>query len=1579
MTYRFAAFLTAVALLALTGVAVTTREASAAITDPFVQQFGINANGAVMLRGNANLRCPAAATGCTAGQGGSATTGQNESLNNNGYDMAHNNTDSDPVTFNHSAATVTLPAGSTVLYAALYWSADTKAGTNGTAATTPADKGKVLFRTPAGGGWTTITRDRIYAPTSLTAYQAVADVTSLVSGGRSGTYEVANIQSGTGRDRYAGWALAIAYHDDGQPMRSLRIYDGFGVVSSASTSLTIDIAGFQTRQSGAVDTDIGTVVYEGDLGKTGDTLKLDTNAMGDTLNPANNFFNSTVSEADTAVAGRDPAWSNLMGVDIDQYNANGRLANGATSASLTLTTNAGGETFYPGVVTFTTTLYAPKLVTVITPTDMNGGDVLPGDEIEYRILVRNDGTDTAGNSTLIDAIPTGTTFVPGSIAVAGVASDDSPYAGGKVTFGLGTLAYGQSTYVTYRVRVNDSTRPGADIVNVPNTSYQGSTSPLVLTGIGDADTRTVRQPDTDLRAAVTVSPSVVQRAVASNPVNYTIGVTNRGPNMEPEPTAVLDLPAGVTPSVTQPAGCSASGQRITCTLGALASGSTGTVTVPAVADGSAATTATATLTVSGIGADPAPADNTATADLRVNAAPQPQPETAGADGGTPVTIPVRANDTDPDDATNTLTVSVTTAPLHGWTVVNADQTVTYTPEPGWRGTDTFTYTLTDPQLGTGTATVTVTTGNTPPAAVDDQIATARGRPVTVPVLANDTDANGDTRTLLSVTQPAPGTGTVTISGDDVNYTPPSSSYQGAAVFTYTISDGNGGTATGNVRVDVGNTVPVAADDTGVTGYLGTVTVPVLANDTDPDGDTLSVLSVTQPAGGTGTVVIDGTGVRYTAPAGFSGDATFSYTVSDGNGGTATAQVVVTVANAPPVAVDKTATTAYGTPVTVDAVAGSSDPNGDPRSVLSTTAAGNGSVVRNADGTVTYTPNMRFSGVDQFDYTLADGRGGTATARITVTVANGVPVARDDTVTATSNAPVTIDVRANDTDPNDDPLTVTVDTPPAHGTARVVGGRVVYTPAAGYHGPDSFHYTVSDGRGGSAGATATITVLNVAPVARADSVATDSATAVTIPVLDNDTDPNGDALSVSATTAPAHGTVVRTAAGTLVYTPAPGFVGIDAFTYTVVDPAGLSDTTTVTVTVHNAPPIAVDDRFPVEPGRATTLPVLANDIDPNTGQTLTVVSVGRAGKGTVRLTGGTVVYTPEKGATGTDTFTYVITDDRGETDEATVTVVIDELPSASPDTASTTSGKAVDIDVTANDTDPEGGALTVVSAGKPAHGTARVVGGRVRYTPKTGFTGRDAFSYTVKDAAGHSVTSTVTVTVTPAPVLPAAPDKAVRGEPGKPLLITMPSTDRSGHQIKIKSIGTPENGTARLNSDGTVTYTPKAGFRGTDTFTYDAVDASGTVLHGTITVTVAGANRPPTATNDRYATSAGKPISIEPAADDSDPDADHLTLVRVGKAGHGTAVIDGNGHVTYAPDDGFTGTDTFTYTVGDGHGGTATATVTVTVSDHLARTGADISSVLNTGVAILLLGGVLYTATLHSATTPGRHRPGRHKA
>ncbi len=222
--------------------------------------------------------------------------------------------------------------------------------------------------------------------------------------------------------------------------------------------------------------------------------------------------------------------------------------------------------------------------------------------------------------------------------------------------------------------------------------------------------------------------------------------------------------------------------------------------------------------------------------------------------------------------------------------------------------------------------------------------------------------------------------------------------------------------------------------------------------------------------------------------------------------------------------------------------------------------------------------------------------------------------------------------------------------PAHGSAVAnADGTITYTPAANYTGADSFSYTIGDGQGGSATATVnvTVTTVNDAPVAADDPATTAEETAVSIAVLANDTDPDGDSLSVTGVGSPAHGSAAANADGTIAYTPAADYTGADGFSYTIGDGQGGSATATVNVTVTavNDVPVAVNDTATTAEDTAVAIAVLANDSDAD-GDTLTVSVVSVPAYGTA-LAGadGIVIYTPAPGYDGADMFTYAVIDGR----------------------------------------------------------------------------------------------------------------------------------------------------------------------------------------------------------------------------------------------------------------------------------------------------------------------------------------------
>jgi hypothetical protein len=278
----------------------------------------------------------------------------------------------------------------------------------------------------------------------------------------------------------------------------------------------------------------------------------------------------------------------------------------------------------------------------------------------------------------------------------------------------------------------------------------------------------------------------------------------------------------------------------------------------------------------------------------------------------------------------------------------------------------------------------------------------------------------------------------------------------------------------------------------------------------------------------------------------------------------------------------------------------------------------------------------------------------------------------------------------------------------------------------------------------------------------DTVSTSEATPVTIAVVANDSDPNGDALTLATITPAANGTTESATATALTYTPASGFSGTDTFTYTIQDPSGATASATVTVTVTpvttapppNAPPLAIADTVNTLEATPVTIPALTNDSDPD-GDVLLLTAVTPGSHGmAVATPEGTLTYTPTSGFSGTDTFTYTVSDGQGGTATGTVTVTItavNDAPQAVADTATTAEDTAVTIAVLANDQDVDGGSLQVTGITAGSHGAATVhADGTLTYTPETNFTGTDTFTYTVSDGQGGTATGTVTVTVTPDP-------------------------------------------------------------------------------------------------------------------------------------------------------------------------------------------------------------------------------------
>ncbi|GAA4419068.1 midcut-by-XrtH protein [Acidovorax lacteus] len=288
---------------------------------------------------------------------------------------------------------------------------------------------------------------------------------------------------------------------------------------------------------------------------------------------------------------------------------------------------------------------------------------------------------------------------------------------------------------------------------------------------------------------------------------------------------------------------------------------------------------------------------------------------------------------------------------------------------------------------------------------------------------------------------------------------------------------------------------------------------------------------------------------------------------------------------------------------------------------SATVAGYGTLTLQASGMLNFQAAPTFSGVRPFQvtYTVQTGASSTVAVTVNLAVTNAPPVAVNDAVTTNRNTAVPVPVRANDSDPDNDALTVSAVTQGVHGAVTIdpVTGNPSYTPNAGFVGGDSFAYTLSDGRGGTATATVAVTVVappNQAPVASDDTVSTSVNTPVLIPIatlLANDSDPDAEALELLSVQAAQRGSV-SIAGSNVQFTPESGYDGLASFTYTIKDPNAATSTATVTVRVVGtaSTPSVVVLRTLVAVARGTggtsvRFPIVTALVDTDGSETLTV--------------------------------------------------------------------------------------------------------------------------------------------------------------------------------------------------------------------------------------------------------------------------------------------------------------------------------------------------------------------------------------
>jgi VCBS repeat-containing protein len=933
-----------------------------------------------------------------------------------------------------------------------------------------------------------------------------------------------------------------------------------------------------------------------------------------------------------------------------------------------------------------------------------------------------------------------------------------------------------------------------------------------------------------------------------------------------------------------------------------------------------------------------------------------------------------------------LTYSVTQEAVHGIVTITDITTGTYSfsPYPDYNGSDTFTITANDGKGGSVSVpvSVTVTPVNDAPTASDAYPVSVDEDVVLTSQITTVTDLDGDALTYSVTQQAAKGIVTIINATTGTYSYSPNTNYNGSDTFTITASDGKGGTLSVPISVTIMelNDAPTATvadpasvdEDSELTSQITTVT--------DIEGDALTYSVSQQASNGIVTIIDTATGTySYSPNANYNGLDTYTITASDGRGGSVSVPVSVTVAS-----VNDTPTTTNADPVSVDEdgvltgqITTVTDLDGDALIYSVTQQAANGivTIINPTTGTYSYSPNANYNGLDTFTITAIDGKGGTVSVSISVTI-----MELNDAPTATVATPVSVDEDGaltgqitTVTDVDGDALIYSVTEEAAHGIVTITDpttGTYSYSPDGNFGGSDTFTITANDGKGGSVSVPVSVTVtpVNDAPTATdADPVSVNEDGTLTGQIT-TVTDLEGDALTYSVTQQAVNGivTIINPTTGTYSYSPKANYSGSDTFTITANDSKGGTVSVPISVTImelNDAPtatvaaPVSVDEDG-ILTGQITTV----TDVD---GDALTYSVTKLPANGTVTITDatyGSYIYSPSLNYNGPDSFTFTASDGMGGSVEVTVSVIVtpvNDAPTIPVVTETVAEDGVLNSQVTASDLDSGDtlnyGPGTVI----PEHGTVIINSdGVYSYTPTSNYHGSDSFEMMVSDGKGGSASVIVTIAVTAVNDEPTATVAAPVSVEEDGLFTGQITTvtDVDGDALTYSVTQEAAHGTVTITDAtyGAYSYNPNANYNGSDTFTITASDGKGGSVSVPVSVTVTTVNDTPTTTDtdpitvDEDGALTGQITTV------TDVDGDTLTYSVTQQATNGIVTITNatTGTYSYSPNQNYNGSDSFTITANDGKGGTVSVPINVTVvsvNDTPTTTDADPVIVVEDGV------------------------------
>ena len=578
-----------------------------------------------------------------------------------------------------------------------------------------------------------------------------------------------------------------------------------------------------------------------------------------------------------------------------------------------------------------------------------------------------------------------------------------------------------------------------------------------------------------------------------------------------------------------------------------------------------------------------------------------------------------------------------------------------------------------------------------------------------------------------------------------------------------------------VTVSPINDSPVAVDDRFIVNEDEQTSLSLITNDTDVDGDTVTISAIGPSANGA-TVGIEAgsTTISYTSASDFSGEDSFTYTVRDTAGATSTAVVTVNVdpINDPPVSPSISESVGDNTQLSVDFDEHISDVDSATLTITNVSTPTYGEIILTGNS-LTYTPFPNIGGTqtENLTYTVSDSIATTdGILSISVTTENDPPVTEPDTVTTQEDSPeISIDVLANDRDPDGDTISLTASVSSDQGAiVSVSDGVVKYEPADNFFGTETITYQVSDPGGMTASGQAIVTVsaVNDPPTIitqdpdSPDVITEDPENSYTLDIIASsvvtDVDNTDAQLEITSLQINSGAGTVSGSGHIIEYSPRQHFNGTATITFAVSD--GQATTTgqrVISVGPVDDGPVAVDDRCLASEDTPATIDVISNDTDPD-GDTLHLTAVEMASSGgSVSIVDNAIAYTPAAHFNGTETVVYTVSDtdgtdpeNLGQSDTGLLTITVSavaDLAEAEDDEVHTSQRTSVDITPLENDSNPDNLNLIITGVSSPQGGSVSVVGSTITYTPTDNFTGDDVFRYSISDSS-RSWESEATITV-----------------------------------------------------------------------------------------------------------------------------------------------------------------------------------------------------------------------------------------